>query len=78
MYVYILRSISNENQRYVGITEDLKQRLEKHNSGQVPHTSKFLPWKIIVAIWFEERNKAFGFEKYLKTGSGLAFRNRHF
>jgi hypothetical protein len=40
--------------------------------------SKFLPWKVEVYIAFETIEQAQGFEKYLKTGSGRAFANRHF
>ncbi|WP_442899801.1 GIY-YIG nuclease family protein [Geomonas sp. RF6] len=46
-YVYLLQSISNPSQRYVGLTSDLKNRLAAHNAGQSPHTSKYRPWKII-------------------------------
>ena len=45
-YTYILLSLSHPDQRYIGSTSDLKSRLIKHNSGEVPHTSKFKPWKI--------------------------------
>ena len=38
-YTYILRSISQPEQRYIGSTADLKSRLAKHNAGEVPHTS---------------------------------------
>ena len=44
-YVYLLQSEGGEKQRYVGVTSDLKQRLAKHNAGESPHTSKFMPWK---------------------------------
>ena len=39
-------SINEPERHYIGFTTDLKQRLAKHNSGQVPHTSKHTPWKI--------------------------------
>ena len=42
-YTYILRSISQPEQRYTGVTEDLTARLAKHNADEVPHTSKFKP-----------------------------------
>ncbi len=41
-YVYILQSRSHPDQRYVGLTSDLKSRLAKHDGGSVTHTSKFL------------------------------------
>lgn len=77
-YTYILQSLSKPSQRYVGHTEDLRQRVAEHNAGKCPHTSKFLPWKLKVYIAFESIEQAQRFEKYLKSGSGRAFANRHF
>ena len=77
-YSYILRSLSHPEQRYIGSTSDLKARIAKHNAGEVPHTSKFSPWKIESYFAFESKEKAVAFEAYLKTGSGHAFAKRHF
>ena len=77
-YTYILRSLSHPEQRYIGSTSDLKARIAKHNAGEVPHTSKFSPWKIESYFAFESKEKAVAFEAYLKTGSGHAFAKRHF
>lgn len=71
-YVYILQSLDSKH-FYVGITDDLKARLELHNSGQVPHTSKYKPWRVKTYTAFSEENQAVEFEKYLKTASGRAF-----
>ena len=76
-YVYILQSEVEPETFYTGITEDLRQRLQKHNEGGVPHTSKFRPWKIKTAVAFTDRDRASAFEKYLKTGSGRAFAKKH-
>ena len=77
MYVYLLRSVSRPDQRYVGLTSGLRQRLAEHNAGKSPHTSKFVPWRIVAAVYFADRSRAEAFEKYLKQGSGHAFANRH-
>jgi putative endonuclease len=77
-YTYILQSLTNSKQRYVGHTNDLRQRVADHNAGKCPHTSKFLPWKLKVYIAFEMIEQAQQFELYLKSGSGRAFANRHF
>ena len=77
-YTYILRSIDHPNQRYIGCTADLKARLAKHNAGEVPHTTKFKPWRIQTAIAFDSKEKAVAFEDYLKSGSGREFAKRHF
>ena len=75
-YVYLLRSIPDPYQTYIGYTEDLKTRLSAHNHGQSPHTSKFKPWEIITYIAFKDKSKALAFEKYLKSHSGKAFANK--
>jgi predicted GIY-YIG superfamily endonuclease len=72
-YVYILQSEHMPEAFYVGFTEDLHSRLKTHNSGQVPHTAKFLPWRIKTAIAFTDRQRALEFERYLKSPSGRAF-----
>ena len=77
-YVYILVSAQDATRHYTGITENLEDRLKAHNSGQVPHTSKFRPWRIETAIAFNSKEKALNFEKYLKSHSGRAFAKKHF
>jgi putative endonuclease len=71
-YVYILESL-NSLHFYVGITEDLRARLTKHNAGEVPHTSKYGPWRIKTYVAFSNEKQAVAFEKYLKSASGRAF-----
>jgi len=78
MYVYLLRSVQHPDQRYVGLTSDLKKRLGEHNAGKSPHTGKFAPWELVVAVYFADSRKAEAFERYLKHGSGHAFARRHF
>jgi predicted GIY-YIG superfamily endonuclease len=77
-YVYILQSEADRTRYYTGITADLHGRFRKHNAGEVPHTSKYRPWRIRVAIAFTEKAAAVAFEKYLKTHSGRVFASRHF
>jgi putative endonuclease len=75
-YVYLPESLSQQSQRYIGVTSDLKQRLHEHNSGRSIHTSKFKPWRLVAYIAFADRAKARAFERYLKSGSGHAFANK--
>jgi len=77
-YVYILRSLTDSERHYVGITENLGDRLKKHNAAQCKHTSKHIPWQIETAVSFLSKDKAVDFEKYLKSHSGRAFAKRHF
>jgi predicted GIY-YIG superfamily endonuclease len=76
-YAYILQSLSNPDQSYRGHTSDLKRRLNDHNAGKCPHTAQFRPWKVKFYAAFETEDLAHAFERYLKTGSGHAFANRH-
>ncbi|HWV96254.1 MAG TPA: GIY-YIG nuclease family protein [Xanthobacteraceae bacterium] len=71
-YVYILTSLDSAH-FYVGITDDLRARLAKHNAGEVTHTAKFRPWRIKTYIAFSDEKQAFAFERYLKSASGRAF-----
>ncbi len=72
-YVYILQSKLEPERFYAGLTEDLKARLKKHNAGEVPHTTKFKPWRVKTAVAFTSRERAAAFERYLKSASGRAF-----
>ena len=72
-YVYILQSEVDGARFYVGLTDDLRDRLRRHNAGEVPHTAKFQPWRIKTAVAFTDRSRAADFEKYLKSPSGRAF-----
>jgi putative endonuclease len=52
-------------------------RLTQHNAGQCFHTSKHRPWTVDVVIEFPDERRALTFERYLKSGSGVAFAQRH-
>ena len=71
-YVYVLEDHDSEH-FYVGIADDLRARLAKHNAGEVPHTSKYRTWRVKTHVAFSDEKQAFEFEKYLKSGSGRAF-----
>jgi putative endonuclease len=77
-YVYMLRSLAVPERYYVGVTEDIRVRVRCHNAGHVSHTAKFRPWQVETAVAFRSRDKAFAFERYLKTHSGRAFAKKHF
>ena len=77
-FVYILRSESDPQRHYVGLTSDVTTRLAWHNAGQNVHTADNRPWKMIVSIEFETAVAAGRFERYLKSGSGRSFAKRHF
>jgi putative endonuclease len=76
-YVYILASSAESGRFYVGLTDDLRKRLQTHNEGSVSHTSKYRPWTLKTYLAFSDIEKAVAFERYLKSGSGRAFAKRH-
>ncbi|HEY4694466.1 MAG TPA: GIY-YIG nuclease family protein [Candidatus Nanoarchaeia archaeon] len=73
-YVYLLRL--KDKSVYTGSTPNLKERLKDHNNGFVESTKNLKPVKLVWYCEFTDRLKALGFERYLKTGSGQAFRNK--
>jgi len=77
-YVYIIRSCAAPEQRYIGRTENPRDRLESHNSGKSIHTSKHRPWVFETLVGLSTEEKAIAFEQYLKSGSGFAFAKKHF
>ncbi len=66
------------NKPYVGCTNDLRERIERHKNGNVPATESLLPIAPVAYFAFSNKYTAFNFEKYLKSGSGRAFMKKHF
>lgn len=75
-YVYILQS-EKDRSRYLGVTEDLKRRLQEHNNGSAKYSNTKRPYKIIWYSAFVNKLRAYTFEKYLKSSSGYAFTKKH-
>ena len=73
-YTYILQL--NNKDFYIGHSTDLKQRIEYHKLGKV-NTTKGKNVKLIFYAAFSRKSLAISFEKYLKSSSGFAFRNKH-
>ena len=65
-YVYILFS-ENHGRYYIGQTNDLTNRLYRHNSGMEKSTSPFIPWRMIGSIEKGTRSEAMILEKKLKN-----------
>ena len=61
------------NQRYTGITSNPEHKLKEHNEEKSSYAAKFKPWELITYIAFSDEQRAYAFEKYLKSGSGRAF-----
>lgn len=72
--VYILKC--HDKTYYTGYTTNIESRLNAHNKKEVHYTKSRLPFELVHLSLFINKQKAFDFERYLKTGSGIAFRNK--
>ncbi len=62
---------------YVGYTSlSPIKRLFYHNNGLSNYTRSLKPLEVIWSSSFKDMKKAKAFEKYLKSASGIAFRNK--
>jgi len=71
-YNYIIKSIKFGN-LYKGCSNNLKRRLEEHNSGLVESTKNQKPWELIYYEACLNKKDAYNREKYLKMGGGRRF-----
>lgn len=67
-FVYIL--MCNDNKLYIGYTENLEERIKRHESGHVFATKGRLPVDLIFYEAFHHCQDAKRREKYFKTTAG--------
>ena len=66
-YVYLIKTLDNFfNKSYVGYTNNLSKRLEKHNNNLGAKSTKGYKWQLIYKKRFYSKNKALSFEYKLK------------
>jgi len=75
-FVYILKCA--DNSYYTDCTSDLEDRLRRHFKGENIYTKDRLPIILVYYSAFQNKYKAYEFEKYLKSGSGKAFARKRF
>lgn len=68
-FVYILRSIK-DLKYYIGQTDNLDERIKKHNKGQVKSTKARRPLALIKKEIYTTRSEARKRENYLKKLKG--------
>ena len=73
-FVYVLKL--KNGQYYTGFTRDLEKRLLKHKNHSSATTSRLGVEELAFFASFKTKEKALEFEKYLKSSSGFAFRNK--
>lgn len=65
------------NYIYVGLTSDIKARIERHNNGYERTTKSNRPYHLIYTKEFATRIEARSHEKYLKHASGKFFLRKY-
>ena len=68
-YTYVLYS-SHFDRIYIGQTNNLDFRVDKHNFGLIKSTKRYVPWKLIYYETYGTRSEAMKREKYLKSHIG--------
>ena len=71
-FVYVLESLK-DNKRYIGYTNNLKNRLKEHEDGKNFSTKPRLPFKLIYFEGCLDESDARRRERYLKTTQGRRF-----
>ena len=75
-YVYFLELANADI--YVGSTNDLKRRIESHQSGHVQSTQPYCPVTLQAYVAVRTEGHARALELYFKSGSGKAFAKKRF
>ena len=71
-YTYILFS-EKTNKYYIGSTQDIDKRIEKHNAGATISTKSGRPWKVVYYEEFNSKSEAIKRENYLKRMKSRVF-----
>jgi predicted GIY-YIG superfamily endonuclease len=75
-FVYILKCA--DNSYYTGCTSDLDDRINRHLKRENTYTKDRLSVTLVYYSAFQDKYKAYEFEKYLKSGSGKALARKRF
>ena len=70
-YVYQLKCA--DGKYYTGFSDRVHERFKEHELGEVSFTKSRLPVELVSYFAFKDKQLAYNFERYLKTGSGIAF-----
>ncbi|MDY0393083.1 MAG: GIY-YIG nuclease family protein [Candidatus Bipolaricaulis sp.] len=71
-YTYILYSDITEKY-YIGSSEDVVRRLERHNAGATPSTKSGRPWRIVWTHQHDCKTDALKQENYIKRMKSRAY-----
>jgi len=65
-FVYIIKSLKDDTY-YIGSTQDLSERMERHNQGRSTYTKSKKPWKLVYTEQHPDRSSATKREKEVKS-----------
>ena len=70
-FVYMLKSLGKESVTYVGYTNDLKKRIDLHNSNKGAKFTRGRKWKLIYKEKLYSKKEAISREYYIKKNRSL-------
>jgi putative endonuclease len=70
-YVYMLKSKGIKHVTYVGYTNDLKKRINLHNTSKGAKFTRGRQWKLIYKEKFQSKKEAISREYYIKNNRSL-------
>ena len=56
--------------RYIGSTDNIEARVNRHNKGKSKYTKGRRPWRLVYSEEYNTRREAMAREKILKSGQG--------
>ncbi len=74
-YVYILKNLKDSTY-YIGSTQNLQERLERHNQGRTKYTKAKRPWELVYSEEYSNRSSAVKREQEIKSYKRKAYIER--
>ena len=70
-FVYMLKSLGKDSVTYVGYTNDLKKRINLHNTNKGAKFTRGRKWKLIYKEKLNSKKEAISREYYIKNNRSL-------
>jgi len=71
-FVYIIKSLKDDTY-YIGSTQDLSERMERHNQGRSTYTKSKRPWELVFCEEHLDRSRAIIREKEIKSRKSKSY-----
>ena len=71
-YVYIIQSLADYSY-YVGSTQNVEDRIERHNQGRSQYTKTKIPWQLVHTEAFSNKSNALKRENQIKRRKSKDF-----